>query len=111
MNPPSPSVPTIEPDLPVSNTGNTEVVVEVDNLPENPSSVDVGFTFGSSSAITSVELVGKQANADIGDGAATLTHAISFADGVLSFGVTQNHSSFTITRVIIVAGERTFTFD
>ena len=109
MNPPTPSVPTIDPSLPATNTGETEVVIEVDNLQESPSSVDAVISFGS--AGQAIELVGKTQGADLGSGSATLTHAISFADGVMSFGITKNHADFSIDRVIIVAGGQTFTFE
>lgn len=109
MNPPTPSVPTIDPSLPATNAELTELVIEVDNLPESPSSVDVAISFGSTEQ--TIELVGKTQGADLGDGGATLTHAISFADGVMSFGITKNHADFVILRAIIVAGGRTFTFE
>lgn len=111
MNPPSPSVPSMTPELPSAvGSGETEFVIS--NLPAEPTSIDVVVTAASSQPQTE-EIVGKAQNASLYSDGAKLSAALAFADGVATFAITNQRMSQedTFSRVIVVADGQTFTFE
>lgn len=111
MNPPSPSVPSLTPELPAAvGSGTTEFVIS--GLPAEPTSIDVVVT-SSSTSTQSEEIVGKAQNATLYDNGATLSAALAYADGVASFAIRNDRmgQEDLFARVIVVAGGTTYTFE
>lgn len=101
MNPPS-----ISPTLPFE-FGDGEVVFEITGMPEMPSSVDVTLE-----SLTQ-EIVGKHEGDSLFDDGAELSSEVIFANGKVTFAITNTNSAedAEFVRVIVVAGGQTFTFE
>lgn len=113
MNPPSPSVPSLTPDLPISVGTGSPVAFEIRNLPAEPTSIEVNITNSVAPADNSAEIVGKTQGASLYNGGASLTTALAYDEGTATFSITSDHLRDVdqYIRVIVVAGDQTFTFE
>lgn len=113
MNPPSPSVPSLTPELPAFLSGSTPLVFEIRNLPAEPTSIQVDIRNSASPSDSSAEIVGKALNASLYNGGAHVSAAMTYSEGTASFGIGNDHLQPTdpFLRVIVVAGGQTFTFE
>ena len=109
MNPPSPAVPSLNVELPAT-IGTQPVEISISDLPASPTSIDAAFSYETSSS-ASMELLDKHDGDDLIPNVVTLQRAVTYADGVATFTLVENHVQSQLTRLIVVADGQTFTFD
>lgn len=109
VNPPSPSVPSLNVELP-AEIGTEHVEFNISDLPGEPTSIDATFSYGTAQSAT-IELIGKQSGVDLIANVVTLETAVAYEDGVATFTLVENHQLSTLNRLIVVAGGQTFTFE
>lgn len=115
MNPPSPTGPSLTPNVP-RTIDDGELLFTLDGVGEPTSLEVVAITGGTPEEpfYGTAELVNKLVGAELFDGGATLTTAITpIGESVWKFGITRDHMPATtpIVRVIVVTADGTFTFE